>query len=1179
MKIRELRLIAFGPFTDIRIDMNKGKDGMHIIYGTNEAGKSSALKALRFAFYGIHERSTDGFLHPYEKMRIGALIQRKNGDIIEFIRRKGRSNTLRAADDKTVVDESLIQQFLNGIDEDSFKTMFGIDHAELVTGGSQIITGGGSMGQVIFAAGSGVVNLREIQKDLQSEAGLLSKPSGQKPRINEVLSNLKNNRKELSAAQLPGQEWVKHDQALHKAEEHKLIVNRKLADKQRDQHHLKRIKEALPEIARRSELQEYHKNYALAVLLPDNFGDERRDLNEKLHIAENNHNQALQSIETIQKDMAKLEVYEKLLENSDIIEEIHQELGRHRKAAKDRIRLQALKDVERGEAKELLRGLRDDLTLEDAEKLRIKRTDKIKIQDLGSQFERIMTRIENAQDDIPKITDKINKYETQLKELDEPKPIDQMKITIKQTEEYGALENRCQDDQTEIQNDVKTLEIKLSKQSLWRGTFEEVEGLRVPSLETIDEFNDRIDEADRTVTKLKSENKKMLDTIAETDRQIEELKLVGDVPTEVDLQALRDMREQGWQLVRSILEGKSIAEEEVQGFIKQFQPSSILVEAFEASIHKADVIADRLRREAEHVATLAKLLAEKTTQGKQSESLEKNLKISEKKLTEITNAWIQIWWAAGITPRSPREMRGWAQDHIAMTEKAAETRERKFKTDVLQKNIDKHRNALDQCLQLLSEPLAGTDESLAVLNKRARKVLQQQEELLDSRKRFQSEKKQKEIELTEAKARVEKSERDLYEWQKQWVQAVQPFGLDAESKPSQANAVMDDIQTLFERLKEANTLQTRIKGIDRDSAEFTDQVIEVVKTVAEELANLSVDQAAIELNARLNRARKTQTKQQGLERQLSEDKARENHASKEIGEIKARFKGMCEEAGCENYENLLEAESRSEERRQIESKLKSLDEQLLGLSAGATIDHFVKEALKEDPDGIDVKIELLSEEIEELASEKSKLDQTIGEERNELSKMDGSSQAAELAEKNQMYLGQLEKDVEQYARLRIADTVLSQSIERYREKNQGPILKRGNTFFEQLTQGSFEGIRADFDNQGEPVLVGVRPGGKEIVGVKGMSDGTADQLYLALRLAGLEEYLDKNESIPFIVDDILIKFDDKRATAALQILAQLSSKTQIIFFTHHRHLVELAENCVDPSVLVMHTLNENKGYS
>ena len=138
---------------------------------------------------------------------------------------------------------------------------------------------------------------------------------------------------------------------------------------------------------------------------------------------------------------------------------------------------------------------------------------------------------------------------------------------------------------------------------------------------------------------------------------------------------------------------------------------------------------------------------------------------------------------------------------------------------------------------------------------------------------------------------------------------------------------------------------------------------------------------------------------------------------------------------------------------------------------------------------------------------------------------------------------------------------------------RGPILKRANTFFVQLTQGSFEGIRADYDNQGQPVLVGVRPGGKETVGVGGMSDGTADQLYLALRLAGLEEYLERNEPIPFIVDDILIKFDDARAAGALKALAQLSTMTQVIFFTHHRHLVELAEKNIDPSVLIKHTLN------
>ncbi len=1172
MKICEIRLIAFGHFTDVRIDLSGGKEGLHIIYGPNEAGKSSALRALRHMFYGIPERSSDGFLHPYDKMRIGAVIQRKNGNVLEFIRRKGRSNTLRATDDKSVLDEALIQKFLHGIDEDFFVTMFGIDHADLVRGGKEIITGGGSMGQVIFAAGSGVVNLCEIQQDLQSEADQLFRPSGQKPRINDALGNLNKNRKALREAQLPGQEWVKHDQALREAQEHIHIVNQNLTDKQRDRRRLERIKEALPIIARRRELIEDYKNYATAVLLPENFRDERHGLITKLSIAENDSTQTLQVIETLKRDMAKLQVSEGLIENSGLIEEIHQELGSHRKAARDLIRLQTRKDVLRSEAKDILRGLRDDLTLEDAEKLRIKKADKVGIQELGIKFERIITRIENAREAIPKISDQINDFDTQLKTLDEPKPIHQLKIAIEQAEEYGVLENRWHEDQTEIRNDVKTLEIKLSKQSLWAGSIEEIEGLRIPSLETIDEFDDRTDKAERTAAELKSESKRLHGAQAEIEQQIEQLQLEQEVPTEEDLQDLRDAREQGWQLVRSTIKGDSVPNEEVQDFIRRFQPAITLSDAFEASVLQTDEVADRLRREADRVAKLARLIAEKAAQEKQSKCLKEDLDIAEKKLTEINNEWAKLWQAAGITPRTPREMRGWTQDHAAMTEKAAEIREQKSKTDALQKNIDKRRNALEQSLHSLSEPRTVRDELLADLIKRARMVIERQEELINIRKQFQSEKKQKEKELAEAKARVEQSEKDLSQWKKEWEPAIRPLGLVVGSKPSQANAVMDDLSSLFEKLKEAETLQERIKGIDRDSTEFADKVIGLVKTVAEELADLPVDQAATELNARLNRARANQTKQHAFEKQLSKEHKRDNRANKEMTRIKTRLKGMCEEAGCKSYDGLPEAERRSEKRCQIESDLKSLDEQLLKLSAGDTIDDFVKEALNEDPDGIDTEIERLAEEINKLTGERSAQDKTIGREENELSKMDGSAQAADIAEQTQMLLGRLENDVEQYARLRIASAVLSQAIERYREKNQGPILKRANTFFAQLTQRSFDGIRADYDNQGRPVLVGVRPGGKETVGVGGMSEGTADQLYLALRLAGLEEYLDQNEPIPFIVDDILIKFDDDRAAAALKALAQLSTKTQVIFFTHHRHLVELAEENIDPSVLIKHTL-------
>ncbi len=1172
MKICEIRLIAFGPFTNVRIDLSGGKEGLHIIYGPNEAGKSSALRALRHMLYGIPERSLDDFLHPYTKMRVGAAIQRKDGDALEFIRRKGRSNTLRAVDDKTVLDESILHRFLSGVNADVFSTMFGIAHADLVRGGREIIQGGGSMGQIIFAAGSGVANLREIQQDLQSEADQLFRPSGQKPRINDALGNLNKNRKALREAQLPGQEWVKHDQALQEAQDRKQVVDQELAHKQRDQHRLERIKEALPIIARRRELIEDYKNYATAVLLPENFRDERHGLITKLGIAENDRTQTLQVIETLERDMAKLQVSEGLIENSGLIEEIHQELGSHRKAARDRIRLQTRKDVLRSEAKDILRGLRDDLTLEDAEKLRIKKADKVRIQELGIKFERIITRIENTREAIPKISDQINDLDTQLKTLDEPKPIDQLKIAIEQAEEYGVLENRWQEDRTEIRNDVKTLEIKLSKQSLWAGRIEEIEGLRIPSLETIDEFDDRTDKAERTAAELKSESKRLHGAQVKIEQQIEQLQLEQEVPTEEDLQDLRDAREQGWQLVRSTIKGDSVPDEEVQDFIRRFQPSSTLAEAFEASVFQADGIADRLRREADRVANSARLIAENAAQEKQSKRLKEDLDIAEKKLTEINNEWAKLWQAAGITPRTPREMRGWTQDHAAMTEKAAEIREQKSKTDALQKSIDKRRNALEQSLHSLSEPRTVSDELLADLIKRARIIIERQEELINIRKQFQSEKKQKEKELAEAKARVEQSEKDLSQWKKEWEPAVRPLGLVVDSKPSQANAVMDDLSSLFEKLKEAETLQKRIKGIDRDSTEFADKVTGLVKTVTEEPVDLPVDQAAAELNARLNRARANQTKLQAFEKQLSKEQKRDNQANKEMTRIKTRLKGMCEEAGCKSYEGLPEAERCSEKRRRIESDLKSLDEQLLKLSAGDTIDDFVKESLNEDPDRIDSEIERLAEEIDKLKGERSAQDQTVGREENELSKMDGSAQAADIAEEIQMLLGRLENDVEQYARLRLASAVLSQAIERYREKNQAPILKRANSFFAQMTRGSFEGVRADFDDNGQPVLVGVRPGGKEIVGVDGMSEGTADQLYLVLRLAGLEEYLEQNEPIPFIVDDILIKFDDDRSVAALKALAQLSTRTQVIFFTHHRHLVELAEENIDPSVLIKHTL-------
>ncbi len=80
--------------------------------------------------------------------------------------------------------------------------------------------------------------------------------------------------------------------------------------------------------------------------------------------------------------------------------------------------------------------------------------------------------------------------------------------------------------------------------------------------------------------------------------------------------------------------------------------------------------------------------------------------------------------------------------------------------------------------------------------------------------------------------------------------------------------------------------------------------------------------------------------------------------------------------------------------------------------------------------------------------------------------------------------------------------------------------------------------------------------------VEGMNSGTRDQLCLALRLASLEKYMESAEPMPFIVDDVLADFDDDRSQAALNALAELAEKTQVILFTHHSQVVEQSKQLI-----------------
>ena len=129
------------------------------------------------------------------------------------------------------------------------------------------------------------------------------------------------------------------------------------------------------------------------------------------------------------------------------------------------------------------------------------------------------------------------------------------------------------------------------------------------------------------------------------------------------------------------------------------------------------------------------------------------------------------------------------------------------------------------------------------------------------------------------------------------------------------------------------------------------------------------------------------------------------------------------------------------------------------------------------------------------------------------------------------------------------------ALRRLSESRRGPMLADTEAAFRRLTDGVWSRLDTWVQGQDER-LVGISEG--RSVPADGMSTGTRAQLYLALRIAGHAAFVRDAGPLPFVTDDILESFDDQRAAAALDLTAELGSRGQAILFTHHAHLVEMA---------------------
>ncbi len=1170
MKILRLQLDAFGPFTGVALDLSAGNLGLHLIHGPNEAGKTSALRAIRNLFYGIPLQSPDRFLHEYNKMRLGATLELADGERLAFTRWKRNKDPLCDEAGTSPIEPSELTRFLGGVDEPLFSAMFGIDHDSLIEGGKEIIRGGGRLGETLFSASSGIAGLRTIHETLKNDLQDLFIPRGVKQSIPVAIRQIRDAQTEIRQCQVTTEEWSRQDQALKDAQAESARLDEQIRRKQGEAGRLRRVKDALPLVSERAELLDSLAKSSDAVILPDDFPERRRKAESNEAVARREAARATETLEELRGRLASLPSHESILEAEAEIERLYEERGKYRAAQLDRPRVQSFVNEDTHAARVILRELGKPNDLDQIDGLALRVDEPIRIQTLAIEAQKLATQREETREALAKHQRAITKFTVDLDQIGQPGDLAGLKALVKEITRLGAIEERRDDAARQLGPLEKSIQAALRKLPGWSGDAGGLEALAVPLPETIAKFEARWQDSQELTKQLDAARKRETQAIEQQEARLQAGDLARDLPTLANLQLSRERRDRGWSIIRrSWLEhAKDPASEDV--FIQEVAPGKSLADAYEAGVSRTDRLADRLHREATDVARRDEILAAIQSHRVKLDAIDAEEARSKDVSQSIERDWRRQIEPIGLAGLSPAELRSWLERRQAVLGPIEGLRSKREEVEALSDQIAREKARLHMALQL---PDGG--ESLAILLDRAGELLKANDDRAKRRDRLETGLEAERAGASQAESKLTAIDEKLATHRESWGSIMERIGLDRTASQEQATVFVEHLRKLQELSQRIRSQSSRLKGIDRDAELFAGQVRDLSERIAPGLAEQAPEVATENLFQRLREAREDRQASESLSKQIAQETKRLQDAEAAIDDARVAFDSLLRESRCGSIEELPECERRSRERSKLDAGLRRVEDEIRRFSAGLSVPDFVAEAGRHDPDTLEHLIAKLDEEISALNAQIKDVNQQIGSSRTTLATMDGSGKAAEANGRAAMAMAKLQSDVERYAALRLAEEVLRKGIERYRERNQAPVLNRASELFSRLSARSFSGLRIEYNDKGEAFIAAVRSGTEATLTVDCMSEGSCDQLYLALRVASLEHWLDAHEPIPLILDDVLLQFDDQRSAAALEVFAELSKRTQVLFFTHHAHLRDLAEARLPADVLYCHELRRN----
>lgn len=1145
MKFHELTIENYGVYSTRQLDLGDGR--LQLIYGPNEAGKSTLLQVIRELLFGFPHQSDFAFRQHSGKMAATVQASLSDGRRLSFRRQKGRSNTVSGEfiPSGEVVDEQTLDGLLDHAGSELYDHVFGFSLQELSSGEQSLQHA--NLNEALYGGGiGGLTGFQKVRAAVNAEHTNLFSARGRKPRINELLSKIRSKSRQLKECALRPADYEDRLTALDEQQQQQSDLQQQLADLRIRQHRLDRLAEASQLQTRLVVLRQQQNELPDCAHFPSNGSDRLKQVCEHLAEAERKNSTLQSELQRIQGQLAELSIVPELLEHAGQVTHLLEDV---RQIADFEEALPQLKQQQDSLAQLLDSGLKDlnpDWSADRLESLRPAMTQRSALKTLADEFDALQQQQSQLKVRLPDVQRQITAAQRRLNDLPDLTRLPALDDLIQRSQDYASDSKRLSELQDELQQQqqrIERLAAELLRQTNSTTDAQDsqtdpvqwVVFRRVPRRETVDEFEKRTTSVDNEIKEAEQRLRKLSTELAEAEERLQQECLNAGVVTREQLLDVRHQRDALWQSIRShFIQGQSV----------EPAPEPDELQRLTAD---ADRMADDRQQNAETVARQEQLALLIGRLERQQQDAELQLQQHQSVRTQCEEEWQALWQPAEILPESPAAMKQWLQQRDELLQQCETAQQLATRMTSLQTSVEAFEAELQQTANSQSQPASAALTAV-------RHELDELKTARADHRRLSSELPDLEAGYEALTDEANACEAALAEWQQRWKSALNDCGLPDDWTPSVALEAVQQLERLQQSAVRIQELAEQRQHHEQSLDDFRTAVQQICQQAAPDLIDSAPLATIRSLDSSIRSTRSAQQEQDALTREQRLVKQQQTDTSEQITQLTAARTQLLADAKVSSEDEFYRLAADAQKYADLQQQIDQLQANLQTLLA---VDNQTDLSDQLQSTSLDE----LKAQQQEVASEISTTDQRFKTSvesaavlARELAEFEQEGRYQELTAEVESLHAELAAAVDQWAPLVLMEALMDKALRSFEENHQPAMVASVSDLFRRLTHDRYASIRRRIDG-GQQLTVVDRDGQEK--SPNELSTGTREQLYLAIRLAFVLHYCESHEPLPIVMDDVLVNFDRQRARETLAVLNELSDRVQILFLTCHDHMLDL----------------------